>query len=74
MLDACCNATSSFAIPHLGGTRLNSSHRSGSISVDNSQRSGCLGEAESVWLETVGRGVLLGNTRIWKDVKVHTGT
>lgn len=27
----------------------------------------------SVWLETVGRGGLVGNTRIWEHVKVYEG-
>ena len=35
------------------------------------QRSGSLGQVGSVWLETVERGVLVGNTRIWKDSKTH---
>lgn len=70
MLDACCNATSSFAVPNVGRA-FQSTPPSRAYLRRNPQRSGRLGEVESVWLETVERGVLAGNTRIWKDWKMH---
>lgn len=58
MRDACCNATSSFAVPDVGrpsGTQATSE----SVYLRRCpQRSGNLGEAGSVWLGTVERGVL----------------
>lgn len=58
MRDACCNATSSFAVPDVGrpsGTQATSE----SVYLRRCpQRSGNLGETGSVWLGTVERGVL----------------
>lgn len=65
MRDACCNATSSFAVPDVGrpsGTQATSE----SVYLRTCpQRSGNLGEAGSVWLGTVERGVFcFGYARI----------
>ena len=61
MRDACCNATSSFAVPDVGRPSLekNPSHPKSVYLRRYPSRSGDLSEAGSVWLETVERGVLL---------------
>ena len=64
MRDACCNATSSFAVPDVGrpsGTQATSE----SVYLRRCpQRSGNLGETGSVWLGTVERGVF------WSEILV----
>ena len=59
--DACCNATSSFAVPDVGRPSLESIQATlESVYLRRyPSRSGDLSEAGSVWLETVERGVLL---------------
>ena len=61
MRDACCNATSSFAVSDVGRPsleRIQATLKSVYLRRYPS-RSGDLSEAGSVWLETVERGVLL---------------
>ena len=70
MRDACCNATSSFAVPDVGRPsleRIQATLKSVYLRRYPS-RSGDLSEAGSVWLETVERGVLLFRQCSYQDV------
>ena len=64
MLDACCNATSSFALPHVGWASRSTPPLRAYLRR-NPQRSGSLGEVGSVWLETVERSAILVSGCVW---------
>ena len=63
--NACCNATSSFALPDVGHLFFKFSQPPLSVYLRRcSPRSGSLDEVGSLWLETVERGVLVFGSEV----------